>query len=331
MGATATGSTNDVLPLQPALGQNIQLGMLYDVRSQQFFGDISLWKDYDVNAVQAKDDTEYRYTYSLDEARNDSSLNVEVSLALDLKVFSAEGSAKYLNEKKSSKHEARLNVSCLIECRTRRIPMEVLSKMTYEKNLETGPYTHFVAEVVEGASATLIFASSCSSEDEAKQITGELKIKIVSIPVSGSARMDFREGSKNLMEISGSRKPVEDVQRVAKEKPSMLMIQMNTLEYKLLPPSLLDSRVNRLIRNSDTGLVNRTAEALRAENEAILTLKEVAADEVFQKNFPSIRKQISNFQNAFWRLTPTSHRKYDSCCQSCGDGNTDANEKISEL
>lgn len=88
----------------------------------------------------------------------------------------------------------------------------------------------------------------------------------------------------------------------------MLMIQMNTLEYKLLPLSLLDSRVNRLIRNIDTGLVNRTAEALRAENEAILTLKEVAADEVFQKHFSSIRKQISKFQNAFWRLTLTSHR-----------------------
>lgn len=146
MGATATGSTNDVLPLQPALGQIIQLGMLYDVRSQQFFSGISLWKDYDVNAVQAKDDTEYRYTYSLDEARNDNSLNVEVSLALDLKVFSAEGSAKYLNDKKSSKHEARLNVSCVIQRRIRRIPMEVLSKMTYEKNFETGPYTRSQAD-----------------------------------------------------------------------------------------------------------------------------------------------------------------------------------------
>jgi hypothetical protein len=69
MGATATGNTNDVFPLQPALGQNIQLGMLYDVRSQQSFGGISLWKDSQVNAAQATDDNkvqnaEYRFTSS---------------------------------------------------------------------------------------------------------------------------------------------------------------------------------------------------------------------------------------------------------------------------
>ena len=198
-------SANEVFPLQPALGQDIKLGQLYDVRSSQFFGGISLWKDSDVNAVQQADDkkvqnAEYRFTYSLDEARNDNSLSIEASLALDLKMFSAEGSAKYLNEKKSSQHEARLNVSCVIERRTRRIPMEVLSSMTYEKILDNPQYTHFVAEVVEGASAILTFARSCSSEEEAKKITGELKVKVVSIPVSGSAKVEFKEGSNKLME-----------------------------------------------------------------------------------------------------------------------------------
>jgi hypothetical protein len=344
MGAT-TGNANEVFPLQPALGQNIQLGMLYDVRSQQFFGGISLWKDSEVNAAQATADNkvqnaEYRFTYSLDEARSDNSLNIEGSLALDLKAFSAEGSAKYLNEKKSSKHEARLNVSCIIERRTRRIPMEVLSRMTYEKNLNNPLYTHFVAEVVEGASATLTFARSCSSEEEAKEITGELKIKVVSIPVSGSAKVEFKEGTKKLMEnvkisYSGAMAEnvasFEDAQRVAKEMPSKLMTQMNTLKYKLLPLSLLDSKANKLIRSIDTGLLNKTAEALKAGNEAALTLKEVAADEVFQKTFPSVRKQISNFQNAFSAVETDFTSQVRQLLPELRDGNTDANEKIAEL
>ena len=338
-------SANEVFPLQPALGQDIQLGQLYDVRSLQFFGGISLWKDSEVNAVQQKDDNkvqnaEYRFTYSLDEARNDNSLNIEGSLALDLKMFSAEGSAKYLNEKKTSKHEARLNVSCIIERRTRRIPMEVLSNMTYEKILDNPQYTHFVAEVVEGASATLTFVRSCSSEEEAKEITGELKIKVVSIPVSGSAKVEFKEGSKKLMEnvrisysgaLAENVATFEDAQRVAREMPSKLATQMNTLKYKLLPLSLLDSKANRLIRSLDTGLVKKTAEALQQGSNAILALKDVAVDEVFQKQFPAIRKQITNFQAALSVAETDFTTEVRQLLPELRDGNTNANEKISQL
>jgi hypothetical protein len=212
--------------------------------------------------------------------------------------------------------------------------------MTYEKNLENGPYTHFVAEVVEGASATLTFVRSCSSEEESKEIAGELKVKIVSIPVSGSARVEFKEGSQKLMEnvkisYSGAMAEnvtsFEDAQRVAKEMPLKLMTQMNTLKYKLLPLSLLDSKANKLIRSIDTGLVNKTAETLKAGNEAVLALKEVAADEVFQKNFPSIRKQMSNFQNAFSAADTDFILQVRQLLPELRDGNTDANEKITEL
>ncbi|KAK3493368.1 hypothetical protein B0T13DRAFT_50003 [Neurospora crassa] len=335
----------EVFALQPALGLNIQLGMLYDARSQQFFSGISLWKDSEMNATQAVDDkkvqnADYRYTYSLDEARSDNSLNIEGSLALDLKAFSAEGSAKYLNEKKSSKHEARLNVSCIIERRTRRIPMEVLSNMTYEKQLDNPLYTHFVSEVVEGASATLTFVRSCSSEKEAKEITGKLKIKVASIPVGGSAEVDSEEGSEKLMEnvkISYSGATAEnvaslkDAQRVAHEMSLKLMTQMETLKYKLLPLSLLNGKVNKLIRIIDIRLLTKTAEALKAGNEATLSLKEIAADEVFQKTFPSIRKQISNFRNAFAAAETDFTSQVRDLLPELRDGNTNANEKIAEL
>ena len=103
----------------------------------------------------------------------------------------------------------------------------------------------------------------------------------------------------------------------------MLMIQMNTLEYKLLPLSLLDSRVNRLIRNIDTGLVNKTAEALRAENQAILTLKkaiglysrrtEIAQqfiiaqlDEGINLHSPVAALLADNFKNHLGGLKPAS-------------------------
>src|SRR6266699_5204382 len=65
--------SDEVLTL-PSLGQDVQLGMLYDVRTGQFFGGMSLWDNDVVNAKQTLDDrvvqnAEFTYSYSLEEAR----------------------------------------------------------------------------------------------------------------------------------------------------------------------------------------------------------------------------------------------------------------------
>ncbi|KAI3011067.1 hypothetical protein CBS147346_1268 [Aspergillus niger] len=94
------GDTADVMTLtQPALGHDVQLGMLYDAYHSQFFAGVSLWKDSVVNVKQELDEAkiqnaEFVYSHSLEEARNNSSLDAEGSLSLDLKLFSATGSAK---------------------------------------------------------------------------------------------------------------------------------------------------------------------------------------------------------------------------------------------
>lgn len=108
----------------PALGHDVQLGMLYDVRTAQFFGGVSLWDDKIVNVKQALDEYtvqngEFTYSFSLDEARKHATLDVEGALVLDLGMVKAIGSAKYLNEDKTSAHEARINVSCTVVRRTR--------------------------------------------------------------------------------------------------------------------------------------------------------------------------------------------------------------------
>ena len=173
----------EVLTL-PALGQDVQLGMLYDVRTAQFFGGFSLWNNNVVNAKQTLDErtvqnADFTSSCSLDEARNHVALDIESSLSLDLGLIKATGSAKYLNNKKSSTFEARVDVSCTIVRRTRRIPQEILASMHHERNLEDPHITHFVAEVVEGGSATLSFVQSCPSSEDVKKILGELNAKIM--------------------------------------------------------------------------------------------------------------------------------------------------------
>jgi carbon monoxide dehydrogenase subunit G len=123
--------------------------------------------------------------------------------------------------------------------------------LKYENYSDDPRYTHFVAEVVEGGSATLSFVQSYSSAEEANRFTGELKISIVKIPVSGTAKVNFSEEEKSIFEnvrISYSGAMVEnvsnleDARRVASEMPTKLAKQLNKLSYKLLPLSVSDSR-----------------------------------------------------------------------------------------
>jgi len=337
--------SHDMVLSQPALGQDVQLGMLYDVRASQFFGGVSLWSNEVVNAKQELDENkvqnaDFNFSYSLEEARSNSSLNIEGSLSLDLKMFSATGSAKYLNDKKSSAHEARIDVSCTVVKRTRRIPQEILASMKYEKYLDDPRYTHFVAEVVEGGNATLSFAQSCSSKEEAKKITGELKISIVKIPVSGSAKVEFDEMEEKKFEsvrisYSGAMAEnvsnLEDARRIAKEMPTKLAKQCNTLHYTLLPLSVLDTKGNRLIRSLDAGLVTKTALALKAGATAGLKLKDLLEHEVFQKKFPGIRPQITNFQTAFSAAETEFQKAARRLLPELRDGTTDENAKVTEL
>ena len=231
---------------QPALGQDVQLSMLYDSRTTQFFGGVSLWDNEIVNTRQTLEEHtlqngEFTYSTSLDEARNQAALDVEGALGLDLSMFKAAGSARYLDNNKTSTFEAHVDVSCTIFRRTRRIPQEVLASMQHERKLDDPQFTHFVGEVVEGGSAILSFVQSCSSAENAKKILGRLKAKVMLLSAAGEVNVDHSEDNDSSFEgikisyssaMAENVTNIEDAHRVAHQMPTKLMKQLNTLTYK---------------------------------------------------------------------------------------------------
>ncbi|KAL5087851.1 hypothetical protein Trisim1_007502 [Trichoderma cf. simile WF8] len=297
----------------PALGRNVRLGMLCDIRTGELYGGVSLWDDSDINGEMEIEsgkvqNAEYMYSTSLEESRKNASLDAEGSLALDLKLVQATGSAKYLNNERSSTYEARVDVSCSIVRYTRYIPQETLASMKYAKHLETSDYTHFVAEVDEGGSATLSFVQSCSSSEEAKTISGKLKATIMKMPISLEAEIKYSDEEKSQFNstkisyhgaIAESVSNFDDACRVAAEMPTTLMKQKNALSYKLLPLSVLNDAGSREIRKLDSKLVVETAATLDAGRLARLKLEELKQYELFQDSFPAIKSQVINIYIVF--------------------------------
>ncbi|RGP78374.1 neoverrucotoxin subunit beta [Fusarium longipes] len=329
----------------PALGQDVQLGMLYNVRTSELFAGISLWDNAVVNSEQTKDENkvqnaEFYYSTSIEDSRKKSALDVEGSLALDLKIIQATGSAKYLSDTKSSTHEARLDASCTVTRWTRRIPQETLSSMKYHRTLDNPRFTHFVAEVVEGGSATISLVRSASSEEEAKEIAGDLKATLVGVPVNGSGNLEYKDVSdvdREKVKISYSGAIAEnvstweDARRVTFEMPIKLAKQTNTLFYKLLPVDLLDSNASRLIRSLDSGIVNRTAVVLKTGIHARLRLDELLQHEVLRNWFPKIKGQIRGLREAFLEGESDFTEAARRLLPELRDGTTDYSTKISEL
>ncbi len=329
---------------RPALGHDIRLGMLWDARTGEVFGGISLWKDSDVNATQEIEEGKvqhaaYAYSLSLDEARKNSGIDAEGALSLDLGIIEATGAAKYLSHKQRSTFEARVDVSCTIVRRTRRIPMEKLVNMPYEAQLSNPRYTHFVGEVVEGASATLSFVQSCSSAEEAKAVTGMLEAKLKSIPVGGAVELNWTEEDQGAFErtkISYNGAMAEnvlnfaDAMRIAREMPSKLMQQMNTLSYKLLPVALLDNAARRAVRNLDATLVSSVTAALNAGAIARLQLDDIL-DQPLLATFPVVKRQVTSFATAFAACQTRFTQEMHALLPQLKDGATDDGPGVQQL
>src|SRR5262245_49733583 len=81
--------------------------------------------------------------------------------------------------------------------------------------------------------------------------------------------------------------------------PAKLGQQLNTLQYKLLPLTILDSTLNRAIRKLEANVVARTTAAFTAGTMARLKLKDLTEQDVFQGSFPVIKQQILSVQAAF--------------------------------
>ncbi|KAJ1563159.1 hypothetical protein HK405_011876 [Cladochytrium tenue] len=289
----------------PALGEDIQLGMLYDYKTATFFSGVSPWRssvanptvDTPPNIVQ---NAEYKLFTSLDDARKYADLSAEGSLSLDLGVLQATGSAAYLSKKKSTAYEARVYVSCTIVRRTRRIPQETLINIEFPNQLDNKDITHFVAEVVEGATATLTFVQSCDSRDEVEHVRGSLEatLKRASL-ISGGVEMQLENTNaikKERLSISYSGAlAVQDALRVAKEMPTRLQGQMNTLSYKLQPVALLGNAYSRQINYLETQLLKQASDALSFGETTLLELSHFCDTE---NKFPMLVPQIRNMINA---------------------------------
>ncbi|XP_051899565.1 uncharacterized protein LOC127585890 isoform X1 [Pristis pectinata] len=301
------------------LGRPFQLGTLYDCRSDTLIPGVTLW---DLQTLQsnlnccAQPSTEFHIIASDSMEKKAAALNVSGSLKASLLcgLVEVNGSAKYLNDSKQSKRQARVTLQYKTTTRIEELTMSHLGRqnVAYPSVFDEGSATHVVTAVLYGAQAFFVFDQMVSSAENMQDIQGNIEVTIKCLPMiagQGDAALTMTEVQKSHSEklsctfygdfsLRNNPTTFQDAIGIYASLPSLLGSGGENsvpVSVWLYPLNKLDSKAIQLVREISMGLVNQCQQALEQLNETVQRCNDMMNDSVTIQ-FPEIRDRIQQFR-----------------------------------
>ncbi|XP_078422177.1 uncharacterized protein LOC144695155 [Cetorhinus maximus] len=293
--------------------------MLYDCRSDSLIPGVTLW---DIKAlrndldVRPQPNTELQLIASDSIEKKAGALNVNGSLKASFLggLVEVKGSAKYLNDTKRSKQQARVTLQYRTTTRFEQLTMSHLGRqnVTYPHVFDQGTATHVVTAMLYGAQAFFVFDQEVSSTETRQDIQGNMEGMIKKIPaiaVEGQASLKMTdEENTNAQKFSctfygdfsleNNPTTFQDAIKIYTNLPNLLQQDRDhavPMSVWLYPLNKLDSKAAQLVRDISIGLVNRSQSVLEQLNETVMRCEDMMRDSVTVQ-FPEIRHRIKKFQ-----------------------------------
>ncbi|XP_034534585.1 uncharacterized protein LOC117809023 [Notolabrus celidotus] len=303
-----------------ALGRPFSLGMLYDCRKDSLVPGMTLW-DHD-DMIKHIDERQQNYNdfdIVASESIEDksSALDVEASLKASFLggLVKVNGSAKYLNDSKTSKNQARVTLKYQTTTKVQELSMDHLGagNVKHQNVFEKGLATHVVTAILYGAQAFFVFDREVSQEEDHQDIEGNLKVLIEKIPglaIDGEGSLKMEDEDKaNVDKFSCSffgdfslkkmRTSFQEAIQVYKSLPELLGANgENAVPMKvwLLPLTALDSSAAKLVCQISLGLVKESQRVLEDFSELEMRCNDALRTTTVQQ-FPQIGKKVKAFKD----------------------------------
>uniref|UniRef100_A0A452H1Y6 Fibronectin type-III domain-containing protein n=1 Tax=Gopherus agassizii TaxID=38772 RepID=A0A452H1Y6_9SAUR len=304
----------------PALGRPFQLGMLYDCRSDSLIPGITLW-DLETlrNDVDAKPQSKTDFQIIASDTIEDkaSALNVTASLKASFLfgMVKVNGSAEYLSDTKTSKHQARVSLQYSTTTQFKQLTMSHIGRqnVSYPDVFDQGTATHVVTAVLYGAQAFFVFDQEVSSSENIQEIQGNLQIAIKKIPLvsiegEGALNMDDREkeraekfSCKFYGDFCLENNPVtyQDAMKVYSTLPKLLGDNGEKavpVRVWLYPLTKLDSKAAQLVREISLTLIFDIQTSLEQLTELDMQCNDAVKNPITTR-FPEIKRKIQQFRD----------------------------------
>eukprot|EP00062_Callorhinchus_milii_P024869 gi/632985239/ref/XP_007909567.1/ PREDICTED: stonustoxin subunit alpha-like [Callorhinchus milii] len=301
------------------LGRPFQLGMLYDCRSDSLIPAVTLWDLETLKNnldVRPQPNTEFNIIASDDIEDKANSLNVTAALKGSFLggLVQVEGSAKFMNDRKKSEHQARVTLQYSTTTTFEQLTMTHLGRqnVSYPYVFDQGTATHVVTAVLYGAQAFFLFDREVSSSESLQDIQGSMEVSIKIIPkvaIEGDASLKMKEEEKeNTQKFSctfygdfalpNNPTTFEDAMNVYSTLPQLLGQdgkQAVPVKVWLYPLNQLDSKAAQLVRDISINLVNRAQAVLEQINDVETKCSDMMKDQVSDQ-CPEIKRKIKKFR-----------------------------------
>ncbi|XP_071347812.1 uncharacterized protein [Trachinotus anak] len=302
-----------------ALGRPFCLGMLYDCRRDSLVSGMTLWDHNDLRKNIRERPQNHNY-FEIDSSESiegkSLALNVEASLKASFLSGLVEvgGSAKYLNDHKTSKNQARVALTYKTTTKFKELSMNHLGRgnVKHPYVFEKGIATHVVTGILYGAQAFFVFDREVSENEDHQDIQGNLKLMIQKIPhlaVDGASSLKLEDKDRANVEkfscrfygdFSLEKNPVsfQDAIEVYKNLPKLLGVNgENAVPMKvwLLPLTALDSSAAHLVRQISKRLIHEAQRVLEDFCELDIRCNDAMRTTTAQQ-FPEIRKKLKSFK-----------------------------------
>ncbi|XP_053294099.1 uncharacterized protein LOC128454665 [Pleuronectes platessa] len=302
-----------------ALGRPFSLGMLYDCRQDSLIPAMTLWNPDDLGKdtrERPKPNSQFEIVASESIEDKSSALKVEASLKASVLCGLVEvgGSAKYLNDHKTSRNQARVTLKYETTTKFQELSMKHLGRgnVKHPYVFDKGIATHVVTAILYGAQAFFVFDREMSETEDHQDVQGNLKMMIkkipgISIEGEGSLNMEYKD-KENVEKFSCKfhgdfcleKNPVSfhDAVQVYQSLPKLLGSNGEKavpVKVWLLPLTSLDSTAAKLVRQISVGLVQEAQTVLEDFSELEMRCNDAMRTTTAQQ-FPQIRKKLRSFK-----------------------------------
>ncbi|XP_060754280.1 verrucotoxin subunit beta-like [Neoarius graeffei] len=264
----------------PALGRSLYPGMLYDCRRDSFIPGVTLWDAEAVNKhIDVHQQPKTQLTFTSSDTLSEKAKLLDISASLKASFFSGlvevGGSAKYLNDTKSSTRQSRVTMQYSQTTEFRQLTMKELGNITYPQVFDQKTATHVVTAVLYGAQAFMVFDYTAAENESKQAVEGNLYAvvkKIPTISIEGDASLKMTDEEKKMAEntsvtfygdVALEENPTtfKEALEVYKTLPTLMKKENYNgvpLTVWLYPLMLLDDKAARLVREISMNLLNKT-------------------------------------------------------------------------
>ncbi|KAF3857757.1 hypothetical protein F7725_010958 [Dissostichus mawsoni] len=219
------------------------------------------------------------------------------------------GSAKYLNDSKTSKNHASVTLNYQATTKFHELSMNQLGRdnVKHPYVFEKGIATHVVTGILYGAQAFFVFDREVSVNENHRDIQGNLKVMIknissLSIDGEGSLKMEDKDKANILWRLFDSKPPTsfQEAVEVYQSLPKLLGANgENAVPVKvwLLPLTCLDSTAAKLVRQISIGLVQECQSVLEDFSDLEMRFNDALRTQTAQQ-FPQIGKKLKTFKQS---------------------------------